>query len=156
MNSPRRPARLEDVQALDLDAEGAYDRGSAWSIKQNLRKNGANEQEVEFLLDQRVELNALASDDLVEWVESKLDEHGIAKVVPDEATLVKAYRHNLASNFAEQDAAEIIEKAKGRAHDSEIPVDLKERIADRLEADRALSWDDAVAEIVAEEIEGDQ
>ena len=53
----------------------------------NLRKNGATAEEIEFLLSERVELNALASDELVDFIEGKLDALGIGKVVPDEETL---------------------------------------------------------------------
>jgi hypothetical protein len=63
-----------------------------------LRKNGATEEEVKFLAGespgskrQRVELNAFTSDQFVEWLTGKLDglqQQGvISKVVPDANTL---------------------------------------------------------------------
>ena len=58
--------RLSDVQDLGLEAEDSFDRGSEWSIRSNLRQNGASEEEIEFLLKERVELNALPSDTLIE------------------------------------------------------------------------------------------
>ena len=54
-----------------------------------LRSNGASEREIEFLETHRVELDAFASRDLIEWIEEKLDEAGVKKVVPDNTTLVK-------------------------------------------------------------------
>ena len=59
-------------------------RGPRTRLRTNLRQNGATPEEIEFLLEQRVELNAFASDELVAWIEGKLAEHGVAKVVPDE------------------------------------------------------------------------
>ena len=47
---------------------------------------------LEFLLNRRVELNALASDQLVGFIERKLAEHGIRKVIPQADLLGDAYR----------------------------------------------------------------
>ena len=56
--------RLEDVDGLETeDVCIARNRDKA---PRNLRENGATEAEIEFLLEQRVELNAFASDELVE------------------------------------------------------------------------------------------
>jgi hypothetical protein len=58
-----------------------------------LRRHGATDQEVDFLIaGQRVELNALSSDQLVAMIERKLIAHGVGKVIPDRATLAQAYR----------------------------------------------------------------
>jgi hypothetical protein len=51
--------RLQDVRQLRLQAEDTFDRGTASARRFNLRENGATEEEIEFLLRQRVELNAL-------------------------------------------------------------------------------------------------
>ena len=61
-------------------------------IGAELKKNGATEEEIEFLLHHRVELNAFTSDQLVEWIEEKLVEHGVEKVVPEEETVAAAAR----------------------------------------------------------------
>jgi hypothetical protein len=80
--------RLKDIDGL-VSEEVAIERGAA----NNLRKNGATEEEIEWLLQgQRVELNALASDELVAFIERKLAQHGIAKVIPDQDTLANGYR----------------------------------------------------------------
>ena len=62
-----------------------------------LIRDGASPEEIDFLMTKRVELNAFTSDKLVEWIEGKLEEHGVAKVIPDEATLTEAYRRELQS-----------------------------------------------------------
>ena len=66
--------------------------GAAAARRQNLRLNGATEEEIEFLLEQRVELNALTSGQLVAFIERKLAEHGISKVIPPTDLLGDAYR----------------------------------------------------------------
>ena len=65
---------------------------SSPKIRATLRRHGATEDEIDFLLHRRVELNAFASDALVAWIERKLEEHGVAKIVPDDDTLANAYR----------------------------------------------------------------
>jgi hypothetical protein len=59
-----------------------------------LERNGATEAEIDFLLGdddhgpQRVELNALVSSRrLIDFIERKLAEHGISKVIPEAAAL---------------------------------------------------------------------
>jgi hypothetical protein len=58
-----------------------------------MEKNGATEEEIEFLCSgKRVELNAFDTVDLIEWIETKLKQHGVQKIVPDQPTLELAYR----------------------------------------------------------------
>ena len=57
-----------------------------------LRDYGATPEEIEFLLEERVELNALTSEQLVALVELKLTAYGLKKVVPDEELLAETYR----------------------------------------------------------------
>jgi DNA topoisomerase VI subunit A len=80
---------LDDVCALDLEdsAEDVFDRGGEAAKRENLRLNGATPKEVEFLLTQRVELNALPSDQLVAFIERKLKKYGIKKLIPDDDLL---------------------------------------------------------------------
>jgi hypothetical protein len=41
------------------------------------------------------ELNAMASDQFIEWLERKLTEHGIKKVIPDDDVLAQHIACNL-------------------------------------------------------------
>jgi hypothetical protein len=143
--------RLADVRDLDLEAsaEDAFDRGSDFAKQQNLRLNGATEEEVEFLLTQRVELNALTSDQLVEFIEGKLDEHA-TKVIPQADLLGNAYRLFVNSARLEK----IVEKAIrdiGDRDDPDAPVDLGERVTEYLRQHPESRWDAAVAAIADED-----
>ena len=62
--------RLDDVEELGIEdlSEDVFDKGSEDARAANLLLNGATEEEVAFLLTRRVELNALASDQLVAFV----------------------------------------------------------------------------------------
>jgi hypothetical protein len=86
--------RLNDVNELNLEAESvSFGNTSHSKIRQRLQRYGATNAEIEFLLDeQRVELNAMTSGQLVEFVKRKLGEHGVTKVVPTRARLDAAYR----------------------------------------------------------------
>jgi hypothetical protein len=81
--------RLDDVRALGLEAsaEDVFDRGRASARMNNMLINGATEEEASFMLNKRVELNALTSDQLVAFIERKLTEHGIKKIVPNDEML---------------------------------------------------------------------
>jgi hypothetical protein len=82
--------RLTDVAAYDLQTEPSTDVGEG--DLDTLRLNGANEDEIHFLRQARVELNAFTSDQLVAWLEGKLEEHGITKVAPVAPAVAEARR----------------------------------------------------------------
>ena len=84
--------RLHDVVAEGLTGEPVYYNESEKAIRANLKANGATEEEIEYLLKQRVELNAFASDHLIRWIERKLEAAGVKKILPDDETLADAYR----------------------------------------------------------------
>jgi hypothetical protein len=74
----------------------------------NLRANGATRVERQFLCversdgrfhGQRVELNAFASRELVQWIESRLEANGIRKVIPNQEVLAQAFRKRVNGSF---------------------------------------------------------
>jgi hypothetical protein len=142
--------RLDDVE--DLDPE-PVDYGKS-DPRYNLRRNGATDDEIDFLVDsggsyrgwwgQRVELNAMASDQFVDWIETKLTEAGVVKTVPDDETLTASYRQ--AFLFAEV-RKRLDELAIDLDDDLAVPDDLRQQIIERLAGDPLQSWDDAVAVI---------
>jgi len=133
--------RLADVNELGLEAEQAFDRGDANARRWNLLENGATKAEIEFLLTQRVELNALPSDQLVAFIERKLQQHGIAKVVPDQDQLEQTYRLFARSKQVQ----EVVAKALASAPTGEIsiPDDLERRVREYLEQHPDARWDAA-------------
>jgi hypothetical protein len=74
---------------LDPDAPGDRRKILA-KIEGQLKQNGATEEEVEFLVRDRVELNAFTSRGLVGWLERKLEAAGVRKVVPPPETMRQA------------------------------------------------------------------
>ena len=138
--------RLDDVRALGLEekAEKVFDRGDDDAKRENLRLNGASDEEIDFLLNSRVELNALASDQLVAFVERKLTEHGVKKVVPSPELLADAYQLFARSRRIK----EIVDKTLAQdtsGPDLDPPSDLAEQVRDYLAKYPKLRWDHAVA-----------
>jgi hypothetical protein len=69
------------------------------AMEENLRTNGASEAEISYMFrdfdetrsTRRVELNAMTSPQFVDFVERKLREHCITKVVLDQALLAEVH-----------------------------------------------------------------
>jgi hypothetical protein len=135
--------RLEDVAGLETE-DVHFD--SPRKARENLRENGATEEEIDFLIDRRVELNAFASDEFIEWIEGKLRQHGIAKVVPDDATLADAYRRMRRQALVQARINEILDEL-GEEESEPPPDDLVAQLEKRLDLDPSQHWDAALREI---------
>jgi hypothetical protein len=141
--------RLRDVKTCGLDDEAVH-VGDTRKARDNLRRNGATRDEVEFLVGgRRVELNAFTSRGLVDWIEGKLKGHKVKKVVPDEATLETAYRAAFVRRSIRRGVRGLREQAERSLEAAGVAGDLAERVADHLKKNPADSWDDAIARIAA-------
>jgi Protein of unknown function C-terminus (DUF2399) len=139
--------RLGDVNEYGLEAEPVYYPGATWKIEDNLRKNGATPEEIGFLLDERVELNAFASDQFIEWLEARLEENGAEKVVPDAETLETAWRRVRMRHAVNKKISEVQASLRDEANAEAVPDDLAAQVRAQLEDDPAMSWDEALAAI---------
>jgi hypothetical protein len=139
--------RLADIDALGLESESVSLRDSPDRLHARLKRNGATDGEIEFLLTgRRVELNAMTSSQLVSFVERKLGEHGVKKVVPDIASLDKAYQLVVRSERLRKIVDEAIKAAASNERNIAVPKDLAKQIGDRL-AGSDLNWFDVVTAI---------
>jgi hypothetical protein len=148
--------RLADAKENDLKSEECYHTENPTF---NLRKNGATDEEIEVLrgkatsdgyCGRRVELNAFASDKFVSWIEAKLNQHGVKKLVPDQSTLEDAFRRATAAKYMNDQLDEIEKEAAKHAKDIAIPADLSAQVERKLGRDRAIPWDVAVADIAGD------
>jgi len=147
--------RLDDVVAMGLESE-SVEYGSEIDPRERLRQRGATEDECNFLVQERrpakswigerVELNAMASDQFIDWLEGKLDDLGVEKLVPGEGVLAKAYRRAWRYALA-QDA---IDKAVRTVNDEAIsvPHDLEQAVKEKLDDNPRRSWDEALFDLV--------
>jgi hypothetical protein len=143
--------RLADVRKLGLEAsaEATFDRGRDSSKLENLLLNGATRAEAEFLLTRRIELNALTSDELVAFIEGKLNEHGIKKLIPKADLLRDAYRLFMNSKRLQKVVEERIKDIENE-HIS-TPVNLGARVTAYLRQYGEKRWDESIAAIVEDE-----
>jgi hypothetical protein len=139
--------RLSDVNALGLESESVSLKNSPDKLRARLKRNGATNAEIEFLLTgRRVELNSMTSSQLVAFVERKLGEHGVKKVVPDTACLDQAYQLAVRSERLRKVVDEAIKGAASTEGDVAVPDDLTEQVRQRLTGSR-LSWSTVVTTI---------
>jgi DNA topoisomerase VI subunit B len=153
VNDTRRYQFAKKVEVIDLgirleDTVGLVSEpvDLPESAADNLRASGATDAEVEFLLTRRVELNAFASDQFIAWIEAKLKQHGITKVVPDEITLDKAYRRIRQEARVQRVIDEALDNLEEDAGD--VPDTLAKKISELQNADPTLTWDEALKRIV--------
>jgi hypothetical protein len=158
---------LEDVEQMGLAFEHQFQpKGDKAAMMANLRENGATDAEIAFMFadfdalrsTRRVELNAMTSPQLIAFVKRKLKEHGINKVVPDQALLAEAcanLQRGQRLKEALEEAIEDIEEGDTEEVDAKdyftAPKDLPRRVRALLKQRPTLRWDAALAEIVEKE-----
>jgi hypothetical protein len=145
--------RLSNVEAMRLESEPVEIALESRPAKRaTLRAHGATIEEINFLLPfhgecRRVELNAMTSRQLVDFVETAFKSYGVAKVIPADEVLEQHVRHQLETQFANtliaEHAAEIVERAAAAT----MPANLAARIAALLKEEPELSWDQALGRI---------
>ena len=133
--------RLEDITGLEREPAAAT-KVSASIRRELLTGYGATEAEINILLHERVELNAMTSEALVEMIERKLKAYGLRKVIPDEELLAETYRafhrsDELREEF--EDLMATMEKSTIKA-----PKNLKQKVRAILTKHPDLRWDEAV------------
>jgi DNA topoisomerase VI subunit A len=139
--------RFEDI--ADLEREPAAGRKMEdEQAYEKLIEYGATPEEAEFLLDERVELNALSSQQLVELIERKLDEHGVKKVIPDDDLLSRTYKAFHKSEELRQAFEEFRDDFE--AEEITVPENLREQVQAILNKYPEFRWEEAV-EIVRDE-----
>ncbi len=129
---------LADVETMGLEPEYQHHpKEDRVALENNLRINGASEAEIAFMFrdfdrlrsTRRVELNAMTSPQFVAFVERKLRENGVAKIVPDEKLLAEVYA-GIERGRRLEEAVEELDDINTK--DIEPPVDLEKRIKEIL------------------------
>ena len=95
-------------------------------------------------------MNALASDELVALIERKLNENGIAKVIPDDETLADAYRRMHKQAVIQDKIEELIEDLD-EDDEVEVPTELRQRVEEAIKLDPARSWDAIMRELAEQD-----
>jgi hypothetical protein len=146
--------RLDDITKLEREPAAAT-KTRPEMLRAQLAENGATEAEIDILLNERVELNAMTSDALVAMIERKLKAYGLKKVIPDDDELLaNAYR----AFHRSQQLREKFEELEVEFEDDddlEIPKSLKKQVRAILNKQEDLRWDDAI-QIVLDETQLDR
>ena len=141
--------RLLDLENLESEPV-EYKQGI--SPRFYLDACGATAEEIDFLVSnssvygdhrgRRVEINAMTSEQFIEWLEKKFKENGITKYIPDSKMLQKGYKRARYLSKVQEVINEIqIE------NDEPIPENLAESIKEILEDNPTMSWDEAIWEL---------
>lgn len=131
-NDTRRFSYGKAPQVIDLglslaDTGGLTPEPFASKISdERLEEAGVDQTPINFLRGQRVELNAMTSRQLVDFVEGKLRQHGIGKVIPDDDTLAEAYEMFVKSDRL---AKAFKEMRDGLEDDDEYPIEAPKNLA---------------------------
>jgi hypothetical protein len=135
--------RLDDIAGLEREPAAAT-KTSPQKLRQQLRENGATEEEIDILLDERVELNAMTSDALIEMIERKLKAYGLKKVIPEDEVLAETYRAFHRNQQLREKFEELLEEFEAEDEDIRVPKNLKNRVRVVLDKHPDLRWDDAI------------
>lgn len=124
-----------------------YNSDPSW----NLEENGATGEECAVLCSQvnyrvckgeRVELNAMTSDQLIVWLERKLLMHGVKKLIPNSEALAAAYRRAVFLQRLEEEIKSLQDEVAEDPVD--VPKGLERKIRKALKDAPELPWDEVV------------
>lgn len=141
--------RLADIEGLEREPAAAT-KLNAEVLRNQLAENGALVAEIDILVNERVELNAMASDALIAMIERKLKAYGLKKATPDDDLLAETYRAFHRSQQLRERFEEMEEEFDQQAADIEIPRGLNEGVRAILAEHDDLRWDDAVRLVLDE------
>ena len=119
--------RLGDVQAMGLEAEPVTTKDFESRVD-TLRAHGATDDEIEFLKEERVELNAMTSRQFIDFIEARLTTHGVQKVVPNAGTIEVHARRLIEQRLAREALAEIRDQITRQAAATALPVDIEDQL----------------------------
>ena len=141
--------RLDQVRAMNLESEPVA-VGKDWrKVASTLQSHGAAQAEIDFLRARRVEINAMTSRQLVDFIEAQLARLGVVKVIPDDAEVVRHARHLIEQHLASEAFQRLRPACAEQARNAVLPDDLREQLRIELGAHPEAAWDTGLATVVA-------
>jgi hypothetical protein len=154
-NDTRRYSYMSAPNVIDLglhydDINGLPSEPSNSNISdERLSRAGLGQAAIDFLRSQRVELNALTSRQLIDFVENKLRQRGIRKVIPSDETLARTYQMFAASDRMSEAFDELKQKLKDESEEPiKVPEDLVAKVKNKLRENSDITWHRALRLIV--------
>jgi hypothetical protein len=150
---------LDDIKKMGLEGKCEYQfhqKGDESAFIDNLRENGATDEEIEFMFrdfndpnhlrcTRRVELNAMKSRQIIHLIERKLRENKIGKIIPNKDLLAKTYIAMERGRRLEIQAKKI-EKIDMKGF--KAPGNLNRLVAEELKKNPSIRWDAAIQALV--------
>ena len=142
--------RLTDVVEMGLQSEPVPEvTYTEWRQRADtLRRHGATPEEVEFLQNERVEINAMTSRQIIDFIEKKFAEHGVKKLIPDDETLDRHARRVIKDRLTQEILDTFADDIQRDTDAAELPADFRQQVERILEEHPELPWDAAVALIL--------
>jgi hypothetical protein len=147
-----RPPNVIDLGLHYDDIDGLTPEPHSSNISdERLAQAGLDQDAIDFLRNQRVELNAMTARYLVDFVEAKLKQHDIGKVIPDTETLTRTYEMFTASDRLSEafdDMKKKLVESEAETSSIKMPDDLETKVKAKLEERPDITWHRAVRLIV--------
>jgi hypothetical protein len=94
----------------------------------------------------------MTSRQFIEFIEQKLAEHGVRKVVPGIEVIRSHARCLVEERLAERAISKIRTKIAAQAAEVDLPADLRDRVETMIQGRPELSWDQAVLLMIEAEL----
>jgi len=142
--------RLPDVLKIGLQSEPVpVEHVIKWRKRTaTLRRHGAMPDEIDFLRAARVELNAMTSPQLIDFIETKFAQHGVAKLVPENEILSQQARRVIKQRLIDDAITKIVDELIKKAELAPLPKNLRKLVQQTLKDRPELSWDEAITGIL--------
>jgi hypothetical protein len=139
--------RLSDVVEMDLQSEPVppVSHGEWAQRAHTLRRHGATPEEIDSLRSRRVEINALSSRQIIDFIEKKFTEYGVKKLIPDDNTLEQHARRVIKERLTKEILNTVADDIQRDTAAAKLPEDFREQLERALEEHPELPWDAAVA-----------
>ena len=106
-----------------------------------LKRPGATPEEIDFLHIRRVELNAMTSRQLVDFIEAQFTKYGVKKVIPDIKTLTREWHRLIERRLLDEQVEKWRKRIAAAAYKVDPPANLTEQLQCVLHGYPTLSWD---------------
>lgn len=164
-----RPGRKVKVINLGLDPDEALEMGLQVETFESDRRRPVADylsyEWEEWLQSNRVELNAMTTPDFIEWLENKMEEHGVGKVIPNEDVLARTFEQSaeqvirslvmkdiLEQNLYEEQVENALLKARQQIERAKL--DIRSKVSDKLASNPLHRWNAPVNELASEILNG--
>jgi DNA topoisomerase VI subunit B len=139
---------IDDETLWPFAEKAANSKSDDVTRSAKMKRHGATDREITFLLTQRIELNAMTSRQFINFVERKLVKHGVRKLVPGVKLIKDTYRAMVRNEFIRAAFEDAVEEAREEMESIAVPDTIIDQVEAMLKKNPKLRWDEAVAQIV--------